>query len=215
MKNTTIDYADFAEYDRRQSAIQRHVVLAFLAGLAVGALGMAISGLASDLVGEFYDPYAYLALAIVVGATATGFGWALLTTFLAGTSMLVSAMGGSAVLGQSDFEVIGGGHAAGLNLLLVLLVAVGLLAHVTRRSDRWGDLAAGAITGLLLGDVIDRATPGFIDSQPGFWPVPAVMIGTLSVALIFVMRGTAAGRARAAVLATGVAAVIAALALAF
>ncbi|MFI6325970.1 hypothetical protein ACIBG8_51225 [Nonomuraea sp. NPDC050556] len=194
MEKTVIDYADFAEYDRRQRGIQRHMLAAFLGGLAVGLLGMLLTRW--SFVGEFYDPYAYLALAIAVGATASGFGWALLTTFLAAVSTLVAAMGGSALQGEFDFDAIGG-SPIGLNVLLVLLVALGLLAYVTRRADGWGDLAAGAISGVLLSDVIDRATPGFVDSQVAFWPAPALVIGALSVGLVLLLRRSTAGRLRA------------------
>lgn len=197
MEQTGIDYADFAEYDRRQRGIQRHMLAAFLGGLAVGLLGMLITGRGWELASEIYDPYAYLAVAMAVGVTATGFGWALLTTFLAAVSTLVAAMGGSALQGEFAFDVIGG-SAVGLNVLLVLLVALGLLAYFTRRSDGWGDLAAGAVSGVLLADVIDRATPGFVDSQAAFWPVPALVIGTLSLGLVVLLRRSTAGRLRAA-----------------
>ncbi|MFE3449312.1 hypothetical protein ACFXJ8_10290 [Nonomuraea sp. NPDC059194] len=204
MEKIAIDYADFAEYDRRQRDIQRHVLAAFLGGLVVGAVGVLIS----DVDVGIYDPYVYLALTVAVGATATGFGWALLTTFLASASILVAAMGGSALAGDLRFEAIGG-SASGLNLLVAQLVVLGLLAYFTRRPDVWGDLAAGAISGLVLADVIDRATPGGVDWDVGFWPVPAVIVGTLAVAGAMALRHTMAGRARAATIAFVVAGVLA------
>ncbi|MEV0624097.1 hypothetical protein AB0I81_63045 [Nonomuraea sp. NPDC050404] len=196
MNNTTIDYADFAEYDRRQRAIERHLLAAFLGGLAVGLLGMLISGDGPGWIGQIYDPYAYLALSLAVGASASGFSWALLTTFLAAVSTLVAAMGAGALRGHDALDIIGG-SAAGLNWTLVLLVGLGLLAYVTRRRDGWGDLAAGAIGAALIADVVDRSTPGFIDSEHAFWPGPAVGVGLASVALVLLLRRNTRGRVRA------------------
>ncbi|TMR90215.1 hypothetical protein [Nonomuraea basaltis] len=196
MNNTAIDYADFAEYDRRQRGIERHLVAAFLGGLAVGLVGMLISGRGPGWVGHLYEPYVYLALTLAVGVSASGFGWALLTTFLAAVSMLVAALGGSAVRGDLAFDVIGG-SAAGLNWTLALLVGLGLLAYVTRRNDGWGDLAAGAVGAALIADVVERATPGFIGSERSFWPVPAMVVGLLSVALVLLLRRNARARVRA------------------
>ncbi|GAA2210117.1 hypothetical protein GCM10009850_055760 [Nonomuraea monospora] len=196
MNNTTIDYADFAEYDRRQRAIERHLLAAFAGGLAVGLTGMLISGNGPAWLGQVYDPYAYLALSLIVGATASGFGWALVTTFLAAVSTLVAAMGTGALRGDEAFDVIGG-SAAGLNWTLALLVGLGLLAYATRRNDGWGDVAAGAVGAALIADVVDRATPGFIDSDQSFWPGPAVAVGLASVVLVLGLRRNARGRVRA------------------
>ncbi|MEU8248631.1 hypothetical protein [Nonomuraea sp. NPDC048916] len=196
MNDTAIDYADFAEFDRRQRGIERHVLAAFLGGLVVGLVGMLLSGKGPEWVGQIYDPYAYVALTLIVGATASGFGWALLTTFLAAVSMLVAAMGGSAFRGELTFDVIGD-TPAGLNWMVAMLVGLGLLAYLTRRRDHWGDLAAGLVGAVLLTDVIDRATPGFIGDVREFWPGPALLIGALSVILVIVVRRSARGRVRA------------------
>ncbi|MER6944743.1 hypothetical protein ABT294_12045 [Nonomuraea sp. NPDC000554] len=202
MDETAIDYADFAEYDRRQRGIERHVLVAFVGGLVVGLVGMLISGKGPGWLGQLYDPYAYLALAVAVGVSASGFGWALLTTFLAAVSTLVAAMGGSALRGDLAFDVVGG-SAAGLNWTLAMLVGLGLLGNVTRRMDRWGDLAAGAVGAALLVDVIDRATPGFIDTERAFWPGPAMVVGALSLATVIALRRDTRGRARALFLSIG------------
>ncbi|MEV4075295.1 hypothetical protein ACGFJC_02730 [Nonomuraea fuscirosea] len=196
MNDTTIDYADFAEYDRRQRAIERHLLAAFLGGLAVGLLGMLLSGIGPRWFGQLYDPYAYLALSLAVGVSASGFGWALVTTFLAAVSTLVAAIGATALRGGEAFDVIGG-SAVGLNWTLGLLVLLGLLAYVTRRDDGWGDVAAGAVGAALITDVVDRATPGFIDSDQSFWPGPAVAAGLLAVGLVLFLRRNAGGRVRA------------------
>lgn len=195
-KTTSVDYADFAEYDRRQRGIERHVLAAFLGGLAVGLFGMFATSKGPASFGEIYDPYAYLALALVVGRTASGFCWALLSTFLAAVSTLVAAMGAGALQGEFDIDVIGGGPA-GLNVLLVLLVGLGLLAYVTRRKDGWGDLAAGLIGGALFIDIIDRATPGFIDTRAAFWPIPAIVVSVLAIGVVLALRRTIGGRLRA------------------
>ncbi|MFI6294138.1 hypothetical protein ACIBEJ_21290 [Nonomuraea sp. NPDC050790] len=205
-KTTAVDYADFAEYDRRQRGIERHVLAAFLGGLAVGLLGMFVGENAPALLSDLYDPYVYLAMSITLGVTSTGFGWALLTTFLATVSSLVAAMGGTALQGRFNMDVVGGGPVA-LNVLLVLLVGLGLLGYLTRRTDLWGDLAAGGIGALVLADVIDRATPGFLDTGATFWPVPAVVVGVLTVVAVCGLRRTTAGRLRA----LGVAAAVAGL----
>ncbi|MER7505436.1 hypothetical protein AB0L05_38275 [Nonomuraea pusilla] len=196
MNEPSIDYADFAEYDRRQRGIERHLLTSFLGGLAVGLVGMLAVGRGPGWLGLVYDPYVYLALILAVGATASGFGWALLTTFLAIVATLVAGMGADALRGGTGFETIGG-SAAGLNWTLALLVALGLLAHVTRRQDGWGDAAAGAIGAILVADGFDRATPGFIDTEQAFWPWPALAVGVLTVALVLWLRRSLWGRVRA------------------
>lgn len=197
MKETTLDYAEFAEYDRQQRCIEQHLRAAFLGGLVVGVIGIFASGRVPLWLGQLYDPYMYLALALIVGASASGFGWALLTTFLAALSMIVATLGGNMLRGGSDLGPVVGGPASGLNWALVLLVGLGLLAYVTNRTDRWGDGAAGVIGALLLADTLDRATPGFLNSEPAFWPGPAIVIGVLSVALVLALRRSMAGRVRA------------------
>ncbi|GAA2302640.1 hypothetical protein GCM10010149_60000 [Nonomuraea roseoviolacea subsp. roseoviolacea] len=211
MKKPTIEYADFAEYDRRQRGIERHVLAAFIGGLAVGLVGMFVSGSGPAWCVRLYDPYAYLALAIALGVTAQGFGWAALSTFLAAVSMLVAAMGASAVHGRDfTFDVVGG-SLAGLNWILFMLVGLGLLGYVARRRDHWGDLAAGAIGAALLADVIDRSTPGFIATERAFWPVTAIVVGGLTIALVLGLRRTLAGRLRALAVSAALAGLVAVL----
>ncbi|MFI6484088.1 hypothetical protein ACIBH1_39620 [Nonomuraea sp. NPDC050663] len=183
MDDTQVDYADYAEYDRRQRGIERHLLITFLGGVVLGLVGMVLPASLTDA----YDPYAAIALAVAVGMTASGFGWALLTSFLTAAAGVVSTMGLGTLLGTADFNTTAGG-AIGLNVLLVLLVAVGLLAWVTRRNDRWGDLAAGGISALVLTDVIDRSTAGFVDFEPGFWPWPGVLLALLAVGSVFLTR---------------------------
>lgn len=213
MKTSAIDYAEFAEFDRRQRGIERHLLAAFLGGLAVGLTGMLTAGQWPGWLGQLYDPYAYLGLALAVGATASGFGWALLTTFLAAVSTLVAAMGGSALRGGLgaglDFDVVGG-SAAGLGWTLVQLVGLGLLAYVTRRDDRWGDHAAGAIGAALVAGAVGRAAPGYAGGEWSSWPLPILVVGVLAVSLTLVLRRSAAGRVRSLASAVVLAALFAA-----
>lgn len=195
MSKSAVQYADLAEFDRRQRGIERHVLAAFLGGLVVGLLGVLTAGRGPGWVGHVYDPYAYLALALTVGASASGFGWALLTTFLATVATLAATVAG-VIGGSSHLDMIGG-SAAGLNWTLALLVGIGMLAYVTRRSDRWGDYAAGVIGAALLADVVDRATPGVIGYERSFWPWPALLIGAVAVAVVIALRGSAGARLRA------------------
>ncbi|MDA0637621.1 hypothetical protein OUY22_29795 [Nonomuraea sp. MCN248] len=195
MKTSTLDNDYFAEFDRRQRGIEIHLVVAFFAGLAVGLAGMLGAGRIPGWLGQIYDPYAYLALTVAVGATASGFGWALLTTFLAVVATVVAAMGGGALRGTLDPALLGG-TTAGLYWTVALLVGVGLLAYVTRRSDRWGDLAAGAIGALLVIDVVGRATNGFAAAGAYLWPLPASLVVALTAGGVLLMRRTAPARAR-------------------
>ncbi|MEV5329913.1 hypothetical protein ACFMQL_23255 [Nonomuraea fastidiosa] len=194
MDNSTIEYADFAEYDRRQRAIEHHLLAAVFGGLAVGVIGMLLSG--PGWAGQIYDPYAYLALSLAVGATASGFGWALLTTVLASLSTLVAGIGASALRG-GDVMSLTGAPVTGLDWTLALLVCLGLLAYATRRDDVWGDVAAGAVGAALIADVVARAVPGVVGSEQSFWPGPAMVIGVLTVAAVLVLRRNVRGRVRA------------------
>ncbi|GAA2867024.1 hypothetical protein GCM10020220_065480 [Nonomuraea rubra] len=45
--------------------------------------------------------------------------------------------------------------------------------------------------------MVDRATPGFIDSEQSFWPGPAMVVGLASVALVLALRRSTRGRLRA------------------
>lgn len=207
MRASTIDFDYFAEFDRRQRAIELHLVAAFSAGLAVGLIGMLTAGRVPGWVSQIYDPYIYLALVVAVGASAAGFGWALLTTFLAAVSTLVATMGGAALRGNFDFTLFGG-TPTGLYWTFALLLGLGLLAYATRRDDRWGDLAAGVIGAALMTDVVQRATPGFI-AEPYFWPLPALPVGIMAAAAVLALRRTGPARARALTIAAVAAGVFA------
>lgn len=204
---TALTYADFAEYDRRLRGVERHILIAFFAGVLIGAVGMLIDEWDLQGVIEYFDPYAYLALSVYVGATARGFGWALLTTFLSAAASLVSGMGVMALNGNLDLDLVQGGPTA-MNLLLGMTVAMGLLGYLARRPDGWGDLGAGLVAGLPAIDVVDRATPGFLDYDPAFWPLPALVVGLLAFATVFLLRPDTTARLRAlaiAMMVTGVA----------
>ncbi|SDG14556.1 hypothetical protein SAMN05421505_10254 [Sinosporangium album] len=212
-KKIAVDYADFAEYDRRQLAIVQHLLTAFIAGLVVGILGWLVHVVNLGPLQDIFDPYAYFALAIVVGFTASEFAWAVLAGVLAALAPLVAVMGGIAVTGQWDFDSVGG-SALGLNLVLAGLFALSLLAYAARRRDVWGDVAVGLTGGLVLADIVDRATPGLASSAGrDFWPWPAALVGLITVAMVFVMRRRTAGRARAFAVAATMAGATAAITL--
>ncbi len=67
MSKSAMQYADLAEFDRRQRGIERHMLAAFLGGLVVGLLGVLAAGLGPGWVGHVYDPYVYLALTLPSG----------------------------------------------------------------------------------------------------------------------------------------------------
>ncbi|MEO3872383.1 hypothetical protein ABGB18_26520 [Nonomuraea sp. B12E4] len=196
MEGPRIDYRDFAEYDRRQRGIERHLVAAFAGGLAVGLAGVLVAGQGPGWAGQIFDPYVYLAVALVVGASASGFGWALLTTFLAVVSMLAAAIGASAFGGMAPFTVVGG-STAGFDWSTLAPIAVGLLAYVTRRDDLWGDLAGGAVGAALIAHVVNRVAPELDAGEQVFWPGPAVAVGLLTVVLVSALRRNARRRVRA------------------
>ncbi|GII89831.1 hypothetical protein [Sinosporangium siamense] len=196
-KKIAIDYADFAAYDRAQRAILRHLLAAFAGGLLVGIVGWFVHTVDLVPIQEVFDPYAYYALAVIVGMTASGVGWAMLAGLLAALAPLVSTMGGLALTGQWNFDSVGG-SALGLNFILLVLFLFALLAYASRRIDVWGDVAVGLIAGLVLADIVDRATPGLIArSGAGFWPLPAALVGVVAVAMVFVLRRRLVARARA------------------
>ncbi|WP_214322299.1 hypothetical protein [Nonomuraea sediminis] len=195
-QDNSLEYADYADYDRRLRGIQRHILIAFFAGLAVGSTGMLIDELGLRGIAPYFDPYVYLGLSVYIGATAAGFYWALLTTFLSTAASLVAGMGVLACFGRLDIDLVNGGPKA-MNLLIALVVCMGLLGHLARRPGRWGEAAAGVTSGLLIVDVIDRATPGFIDYDATFWPVPAIVIGVLALAVAPTLRIGLTGRLKA------------------
>ncbi|MFG1943471.1 hypothetical protein [Nonomuraea sp. NPDC048826] len=199
MKTSAIDYDSFAEFDRRQRGIEIHLVVAFFAGLAVGLAGVLGAGRIPGWLGQIYDPYVYLALAVAVGATASGFGWALLTTFLAAVSTVVAAMAGSALRGDAGLAPLGG-TPDGLLWTLALLLGLGLTAYATRRDDHWGDLAAGMIGALLVTDVVERATPGFVAAEPYVRSLPVLPVVVLAAGGVLLLRRTGPARARALVI---------------
>jgi hypothetical protein len=186
-----IEFSQFAEYDRQQRAIQRHLLLSLSAGLVLGALGWVLHALAHSTLEDAFVPYGYVGLTVIVGGTAAGLGWALLSSFLAALAPMIATMNGLMMTGSSIAGDPVGGGTAGLNALVLMLVLFGLLAYLARRrADHWGDLAAGLVAGLLMADAVDRATPGlFTATVPGFWPWPTtVVVAGALVALLALRR---------------------------
>jgi hypothetical protein len=201
MKTRVIDNDCFAEFDRRQRGIEIHLVAAFSAGLAVGLLDVLATGHIPGWLGQIYDPYAYLMLTIAVGATASGFGWALLTTFLASVSTVVATMGGGALRELGTVAL--GGRPAALFWAFAMLVGLGLLAYASRRDDLWGDLVAGVIGAALVTDVAERTAPGVAHAVPSPEPMPVLPVVVLAAGAVLLLRRTTPARARALAVAAG------------
>ncbi|PZG27045.1 hypothetical protein C1I98_33605 [Spongiactinospora gelatinilytica] len=190
-------YEGFVEYDRRQERIGRHVVAAFALGLLFGVFGVVATNFLPRGVTAVFNPYGYFLLAVYVGGTATGIGWAALSSLLAALAPLVASMAGTLVFEGFDAQAWGGGSAIETNVLLVAIFGYGLAAYAARRHGIAGDLTAGLLGGVLLADAADKAAPGWVEYVPGFWPWPAAVVTMLVVATVALLRGTTAGRARA------------------
>ncbi len=188
-------YADYRALEERYRGILRHLVLALLAGTVAGTVGTLIHVAGLDLIERVYDPYAYFAMAVVVGRTAVGFGWALLSATLAALAPMIPALVGAG-LAEHDIDALGGDPAA-LNILIIVLVGFGLVAYVARSSGPLGDVAAGVICGVLLADVGGRALPGLPHAVPAFRPWPALVVALLVLGLLLALRRAPRARLRA------------------
>ncbi|RBQ14438.1 hypothetical protein DP939_40760 [Spongiactinospora rosea] len=190
-------YEGFAEYDRRQERIGRQVVAAFALGLLFGVFGVVATHVLPIGVTAVFNPYGYFLLAVYVGGTAAGIGWAALCSLLAALAPLVASMAGTLLFEGFDTRAWGGGSAIETNVLLVAIFGYGLAAYVARRDGIAGDVTAGLLGGVLLADAADKAAPGWVEYVPGFWLWPAAVVALLVMATIALLRGNTAGRARA------------------
>ncbi|MEV5413662.1 hypothetical protein AB0K60_33150 [Thermopolyspora sp. NPDC052614] len=179
-------------------------MLALVAGTIVGTIGTLIHVAGLDPLEHIYDPYAYFALTVLVGRTAVGFGWALLSTTLAALAPVIPALVGAG-LAEHDIDALGGDPTT-LNILIVVLLGFGLVAYVARSLGLLGDVAAGVICGVLLADVGGRALPGLPDTVPAFRPWPALVVTLLVLGLLAAMRRTPGARLRALAVALVIAA---------
>ena len=76
-------YARYQALEQRDRGIIRHLLLSVSAGAAAGVLGTLIHVSGLGPIERIYDPYAYFLLTVIVGRTAAGFGWAVLSSMLA------------------------------------------------------------------------------------------------------------------------------------
>jgi len=124
------DNSPFTHYEaleRRCRGIIRHLVLSVAAGAAAGVIGTLIHLSGIRQVELAYDPYAYFALAVLVGRTAAGLGWAALSATLAALAPLIPALAGIGLAGHARDAL--GGDPDSLNILLLVLVGFGLVGY--------------------------------------------------------------------------------------
>ncbi|MBG0815853.1 hypothetical protein [Planomonospora sp. ID82291] len=175
---------DFTAGDRRERAILWHMMLSLVGGLLLGAFGEMLAPGPGPLVAA-YDPYAYLLLALAVGRTATGLGWAALAGTLAALGPVVPILAAGAFpSGYHPFHVGAEGTVPGVTLLAFAVCA--LLAYATRRKGPGGDLAAALPAGVLMIEAVEAA-------QSGAWSVQAAAVLVLAVVLSL-RRGAGAVR---------------------
>ncbi|MBB2912288.1 hypothetical protein FHS43_003568 [Streptosporangium becharense] len=162
------------------------MVLSLFVGMALGVLG-ALLVYGPSLPHALYDPYAYVVLAIVVGWTAAGFGWAVLSSTLATFGSVISLMAASIFEVGAGFPSLGTDGAA-TNLMIFTIASIGVLSYLAKREDLWGDLAAGAAAGLAVLDGLDKSLPGGPDHVPGFWPWGTLTVSVLGLGTILTLR---------------------------
>ncbi|MET8052554.1 hypothetical protein ABZU75_33650 [Streptosporangium sp. NPDC005286] len=172
---------DFVAGDRRDRAILRHMVLSLFVGMLLGGVG-ALLLYGPGLPGAIYNPYAYVLLAVVVGRSAAGFGWAVLSSVLAAFGALLSILTAT-LFEPGDWLARLGDDGATMNLTVVNLVTIGVLAYLAKRPGRWGALAAGGAVGLALFEGIDKMMPG-PEHVPGFWPWGAAVVIVFALGML-------------------------------
>lgn len=183
---------DFAAFDRRQSRIQRHVVISFALGLLAGVLGAMTARFGPPPLEAAVNPYAFLLLSAVLGGTAAGFGWAALSALLVAVAPVVSAMTVFALVpGGSDPGVLAWGGFENATGMVTIFLS-GVAGYAATRPCGRGDMAAGLFGGVLLADMVAR-----VQDVPGFWPWPAVVIGSLVAGMVVLARRTPAACLRA------------------
>lgn len=190
----TLDH-DYLAGDRQERAILLHMVLSLLVGMVLGAVG-ALLAYGPHLIYSLYEPYAYVLLVVVVGRTAAGFGWAALASALATFGPIISLLAATIFESGARFLTLGanspamtlGANGLSMNLTVVTLATFGVLAYFTKRDDLWGDLANGALAGLVAIDGLDKTLPGGREYVPGFWPMSALIVAAIVVGLLFTLR---------------------------
>ncbi|WP_433253928.1 hypothetical protein ACQPYK_11380 [Streptosporangium sp. CA-135522] len=178
--------AAFLADDRHERAIVLHMVLSFVGGMVLGALGAVLS-YGPDGLYAIYEPYAYVLFVVVVGRTAASLGWAALTSALATFGPIIALLAASIFKSGGDFLSLGT-NGVKLNFTLFTLACFGLLAYFTRHEDLWGDLAGGALAGLVMIDGMNKALPDGPQYVPGFWPWSALIVVALATGLLLSLR---------------------------
>ncbi len=141
---------EFIALDRRDRRSQWYLVAALVGGALVGFIGAGLAGAAPFWIMAVYDPYMIMVLAVIVGAGAAGFGWALLNSCMAAFGALVGQItAGSAIHHDAPFAGLGtapGGIVVGLAIIALL----GPLGYGATRCDRVGGVCYGLTAGVLL-----------------------------------------------------------------
>ncbi|MEU8380034.1 hypothetical protein [Streptosporangium sp. NPDC048865] len=174
------------------------MVLSLFVGMLLGGVGALLS-YGPELLYALYHPYAYLVFVVVMGRTAAGLGWAVLSSVLAAFGPILSMLVAT-IFAKNAWLVSLGGDGASMNLMIANLVAIGVLSYLAKRYDRWGDLAAGGAAGLALFDGIDKAMPGGPEHVPGFWPWGVVVVAAIVLGML-VSLGRGCDRACSALIA--------------
>jgi hypothetical protein len=188
-------YARYQAVEQRDRGIIRHLLLSVSAGTAAGAAGTLIHVSGLVVAERVYDPYAYFLLTVIVGRTAAGLGWALLSSTLAALAPMIPSLTDVGLSGH-DVRALAGDPEI-LNLLVLALIGFGLAGYAARGPGLAADTAAGAICGALLAEVCGRALPGMPDGDLAFRPWPALVVALLVLGLLAVLRRTSGARLRA------------------
>ncbi|MBG0828779.1 hypothetical protein HS041_13480 [Planomonospora sp. ID67723] len=188
------DTLDFLAGDRKERAILRHMVLSLIAGLALGALGEALSRSPGPLHGA-YDPYAYILMAAVVGRSAAGLGWAVLSGALAALGPVLSMLGATFFLPREHILYVNFDGMM-LNIMLLVLTSIATMAHLTKYGGLRGDVAAGLLAGIVAIEGVEAVRQtGAGSGAPWSWGAPLVIV-ILAMVVLSLREGT--GRIRAA-----------------
>ncbi|GIH24294.1 hypothetical protein Aph01nite_26040 [Acrocarpospora phusangensis] len=185
---------EYLALDRRERRIQWYMLASLFMGAFLGGIGGGVADAVPGWVLSIYDPYIFMALAVIVGWHAASIGWSLVNGTLAAFGSLVGQLISSvAVHGISPFEGLAGG-ASGLNILVVALVALGPLSYLGRRQDRWGVLATGMTAGVILGEAAEEIVQ-LVEGQPyQGWQAAVSTAALLALTVVAVFRRQALHR---------------------
>ncbi|HEY9521714.1 MAG TPA: hypothetical protein VIR33_00635 [Thermopolyspora sp.] len=189
---------DYQALERRDREIIRHLVISLAAGIIFGMIGTVIHVNGLTALDTVFDPYVYFVLIIIVGHTAQGLPWAALSSILAALGPVSPALIGLDLTEHAATHL--GDAVSEFDLLLVLLFVYGMGAYLTRRPDRWGDVAAGLMFGVLAADLVHRVT--YERHEPSAWfSLWNVVVGITLLVLLAGVRPTLLCRARSLIIA--------------